>query len=74
MVTCGSYIFEFSVDQQTTIKYHRLQQTRGQRVGRWGAIPEITSPMKSMFHRKGGGSKKSSGTFMSNINYQGIGK
>ena len=44
MVTCGSYMFEFSVSKD----------------------------MKSMFHMKGGGRREGSGSFMSNIDCQGI--
>jgi hypothetical protein len=32
----------------------------------------IRNPMKSMLHKKGHGSTKGNGTFMSNINCQGI--
>ena len=32
----------------------------------------VSKDMKSMLHRKRGGSKEGSGTFMSNINCQGI--
>ena len=32
----------------------------------------IPNPMNSMLHKKGGGSRKGSGTFMSNTNCQGI--
>ena len=45
---------------------------RNQRERWWGGIPKITSPMKSMLHKKGGGSKEGRGTLMSNTNCQGI--
>ena len=34
----------------------------------------VSKDMKSMLHVKGGGNMEGSGTFMSNINYQGIEK
>ena len=45
---------------------------RNQQAGRWGAIPKIASPVESMLHRKGGGSRESKNTFISNTNCQGI--
>ena len=32
----------------------------------------VSKAMKSMLHKKGGGSREDSGTFMSNSNHQGI--
>ena len=32
----------------------------------------VSKNMKSMLHMKGGGTRKGSGTFLSNTNYQGI--
>jgi hypothetical protein len=32
----------------------------------------VNKDMKSMLHKKGGGNRKGSGTFMSNTNCQGI--
>ena len=45
---------------------------RDQQAGKWGSIPKITSPMISMLHIKGGGSRVGSDTFISNTNCQGI--
>ena len=53
-------------------KCHQLWHTRDQRARKWGAIPKIASPMKSMLHIKGGGSRVGSDTFMSNTNCQEI--
>ena len=32
----------------------------------------VSKDMKSMLHRKGGGNREGSGTFMANTNHQGI--
>ena len=45
---------------------------RDRRAGRWGVNPNIASPMTTMLHKKGGGSKEGNGTFMSNTDCQGI--
>jgi hypothetical protein len=39
---------------------------------KWGTIPKSASPMKSMLHKKGGGSREDSDTILSNANCQGI--
>ena len=41
---------------------------RDQPARRWGAILKIASPVKSMLHKKSGGSREDSNTFMSNTN------
>ena len=53
-------------------KCHQIWYMRNQWAGRWDAIPKITSPIKSMFHKKGGGNREGSGTFVSDINCQGV--
>ena len=53
-------------------KNNNDRKERYQRAGRWGANPKIASPTESMLHKKGGGSRESNKTFMSNTNCQGI--
>jgi hypothetical protein len=52
MVICGSYMFEFSVSKDMEKKIPILRQRRDQQGRRWGNIPKIASPMKSILQRK----------------------
>ena len=65
-------MFGFSGNKDMKKEFCQLQQMGDQRAGRWGAIPKIASPMKSMPHMQEGGSRESSGKFMSNTYCQEI--
>ena len=66
-------MFELSVSKDMKLNQIKMwQKVSGRRVGRWGANPKIASLMKSMLHRKGGGSREGNGTLMPNSNCQGI--
>ena len=64
-------MFEFSVSKHIEKTHTQIiKEERDQRARRWGANPKIASPMTSMLHKKGGGSREGIGTFMSNANHQ----